>query len=238
MKIVSPFRPFAPEKSSHRLMEGFDWEYALRMLDYSARTATGVGIHVLTDRGFTTSLPTYRYRTESTRLMLWILEVTLLFLTSADFDEDTVFVSPDMLILRPLDVWFGDYDLGLLYRDQKPFSIRPILNGVQFFRPRHKERLVEFYGYVLRLARTMPEKYIHWGADTKPFVWLLEPCQLGPVQRWGITTEFLPAGRILRFLGKNWEYKDVSKRPFVMDFKSIRKSLMERYFIALFGDVL
>lgn len=216
MKVVSPYRPFAPESPAHLRLGPFDWIGALEMLRVSVRRTCACETFAITDVDTALSVPNYQYVTTERRLMLWILDVSLRYLQSDDFDQDTVLVSPDTLIRGDLGRWFTGSDLGVLTRQTPKFVHKPILNGVQWWAHHGKARLIAFYTDALDLAKTLPEALLRWGADTEPFVRLLEPIQFGAVYRKDLRVQFIDSSRL---------------RPqVIVDFKGQRKREMAAYF--------
>ncbi len=217
MKVVSPYRPFVPESPAHLRLGPFDWIHALDMLSASVRRSCACETFAITDVDTDLAVPSYQYVTTERRLMLWILDVSLQYLQSDDFDQDTVLVSPDTLVLGPLQRWFvGSADLGVLARHKLKFVNKPILNGAQWWAVKGKAHLIAFYEQALALARTLPENLLRWGADTEPFVQLLSPLQHGSAYRAGLVVQFIDATTV---------------RPHViLDFKGQRKHEMASYF--------
>ncbi|HEX8030280.1 MAG TPA: hypothetical protein VF491_17520 [Vicinamibacterales bacterium] len=184
-----------------------------------------------------TALPgqSFQYETAHRRLMLWILEVSLRYLESADFDQDTVMVSPDILVLGDLRPFFTA-DLGVIVRSADKFiaSERPLLNSVQWWRVGAKDRLADFYRQALEIAETLPEDVIRWGADTEPLLRLLSPLQVGQFERVGLTVSAMDqrevmgtfSRRILRHMQAGQPYQG---QP-LLDFKYLRKRHMREFF--------
>jgi len=240
MKIVSPYRPFPPESSAHRKLGPFDWIGALQMLATSARASSQCDTYALTDVDTTLPVPAYQYRTTHRRLMLWILEVCLRYLESDDFDEDTVMVCPDILVLGDLRPFF-QADLGVIVRLDAKYveAERPLLNSVQWWRVEAKDRLVAFYQRALAIAEGLVPALIEWGADTVPLVELLSPLEHGVSQRAGLSVfavdqrEAMAAfsSSLLRRLGGP---RSVVVPMPLLDFKYGRKLYMRAYFEAAF----
>lgn len=176
MKIVTPFRPFAPESIEHQRLGPFDWHDAIAMLRASAARFCQCETFVITDVDHEPPGPAHYYDTTERRLMLWILDVSLRYLESEQFDQDTVMVSPDILVLGDLRPYFVA-DLGLVVRTGEKFkdTNRTILNGAQWWRHASKKRLVHFFHRALAIARDLPEARIVWGADTDPLIQLTAP---------------------------------------------------------------
>ncbi len=211
MKVVTPYRPFTPESGAHLKLGPFDWPAAVRMLRSSVRAKCRCETHLLTGLDCRPIGATHAYRTDETRLMLWLLDVCLSYLRSDDFDDDTIMLSPDTLVTTNLSGWFVA-DLGLIVRD-----------GVQVWRRSAKEALVRFYARALELARLEPPSSIRWGADTAPLVALLDPLRCGPSHRCGLSVHGFPAALMFR----PWrpELPNRAMAP-VVDFKGVRKHHM------------
>ncbi len=240
MKVVSPFRPFAPESAAHRKLGPFDWIGALRMLAASVQQSNQCETFALTDVDTDLPVPAYRYVTTERRLMLWILEVTCCYLESADFDQDTALLSPDILALGSIRA-FVTADLGLVVRPGEKYVHKPLLNGVQLFAHAAKARLGPFYRHVLAYAKTLPEPLLRWGADTLPLVDLLAPLEVGIRARAGLTVCGIDRARIFGSLSPH-DGARVARglrpsRPTapLLDFKGLRKWSMRQYFAATIG---
>lgn len=229
MKVVSPFRPFAPESGAHLALGPFDWVGALKMLRASVRSACGCETYAITDVDTDLPGPTYRYLTHERRLMLWLLEVTLCYLRSDDFNEDTILISPDALVLRDLRGWF-QADLGVMVRTGEKYIGKPLLNGVQCWRVAAKDRLVSFYGQALDRGRQSVPDLIRWGADTSSLVELLAPLRAGRFTRAGLSVYGFEASRVFRPVSRGVITS-------IVDFKGRRKLLMRDYFRATFETV-
>ncbi len=197
MKVVSPYKPFAPESEPHLKLGPFDWGAALSMMGASVSRACGCQTFALTDETATLPIEAYRYRTTEPRLMLWILEVSLAYLSSPQFDEDTVLVSPDVLVLGDLRTYFAA-DLTVLIRTDPKFAARPIMNGMQWWRHDARERLIAFYRQALAVARVLSDEMITWGADSDALRVLLEPTSLGIHARSGCDVSMVECESVLR----------------------------------------
>ena len=232
MRVVSPYRHITPYTSCHIELarHGFDWIEALRMLAHSAKVRAGAETFAITDQDL--PVPQLRYKTTETHLMLWILEVSLAYLESDDFDQNTVFISPDALVFGPLDL-FGQWDLGVLYRGEK-YVKRPLLNGFQWWPLASKARLVAFYKECLSLARSLSNEQKRWGGDTVPLVQLLSPIALGVHQRGGLVLGVLPAELHVSItesrLRKTLQRLPGSIEAAVLDFKYRHKRHMKEVF--------
>lgn len=242
IRIVAPFRPFAPESQLHRELDGFDWSAAIRMLAHSAQLACHCPVSVLTDVDTDVPIQAYKYATRQRRLMLWTLDVAACYLESDDFDRDTVMVDVDQLIYRDLAPWFTrDVDLVVLIRPTEKHQAaslgQPLLNGVQWWAVRGRERLAAFYRSALARAQTLPDETIQWGADTEAVRLLLEPLEVGIHDRAGLRVRMLNADDVLEALTEQqiaWLRQDRMPWPrrAVLDFRWKRKPYMRAVYDA------
>lgn len=240
MKIVSPYRPFQADNAAHLRLGLFDWNDALRMLSASAAQACDVPVVMITDVDTVMTpppVPSYRYITHQRRLMPWILEVALCYLQSDDFDQDTVMLSPDVLVYGDLRPWFTA-DLGVVVRLAPKYAKRPLLNCAQWWSYAAKPQLVAFYQAALARALTLSEPDITWGADTIPLVELLAPLQAGESRRAGLRVRAIELGEVMAELTAFDEGRldrgEHVPRPILplVDFKYLRKVRMRAYFNA------
>jgi hypothetical protein len=230
MKVVSPYRPFVPESGAHQALGPFDWVGALEMLRTSVRKACRCETYALTDVDTYLSGSVHSYATVERRLMLWLLEVTLCYLKSDDFDDDTILISPDALVLEDLSGWFRA-DLGLMVRTGTKYVDKPLLNGVQCWRLEAKDRLVAFYARVLQVARQSDPRLIRWGADTEPIVELLAPLLAGRFDRGDLSVFGFRAGDVFRSVPPTPPRHGQAVRTApILDFKGLRKRFMADYF--------
>jgi len=240
MKVVSAYKPFIAESAAHRALGPFDWVAALQMLRASVTHSCGCQTFALTDLGTALPVPTHHYATRERRLMLWILEVCLCYLRSDDFDDDTVMISPDLLVFADLGRWFRA-DLGVVVRPLDKYVKRPLLNQVQFWRHAAQVPLAAFYREALAIARTLPAELIEWGADTTPLVRLLSPLVVGPMSRAGLSVYGIDRRDVLAPLSTGDIARlDAGRAPArppcpIVDFKYLRKKRMAQYFAATFG---
>lgn len=231
MKIASPYRPFVPESNAHRRLGAFDWVGALQMLRVSVRDACHCETFAITDIDTDLPVPSYHYVTSRRRLMLWILEVCLCYLESSDFDQDTVMLSPDLLVYQDLSPWFRpDVDLVLLARlGEKYRERRPLLNEAQWWSHRAKDRLVSFYREALAISDSLPENVVRWGADTAPLRTLVSPLTYDVESRAGLSVQLVDAFSVL---GNRRVPKPTGA---IIDFKYLSKHHMRTYFERTFG---
>ena len=239
LRAVAPFKPFPPESDLHRAVaDQFDWIEALRMLGASvAQSAPFCSFQALTDLTTQLPVPVLRYDLHETRLMLWLLEACVAYLRSDAFDRDTVMLDVDQLVVKPLAPHFPNADLGVLVRQTKRPQDMALLNGVQFWRVRAKDRLAGFYQQVLDTARAMSDDVIRWGADGNALVECLKPLGNGADfgMRHGLKVAFIKAPTVL----EEWSTMHMAElengkllgpsRP-VYDFRYKRKVWMPRVF--------
>lgn len=238
MKIVSPYRPFPPESAAHLALGPFDWPGALQMLEASARRFCGCHVVAITDIATTLPIPAHKYPTWQPRLMLWMLEVSLRYLESPDFDQDTVMVCPDILVLGDLRPYFRA-DLGVIVRlgDKHQASGRTLLNSVQWWRVEAKTQLVAFYREALRIGEGLSDDVIRWGADTVPLVKLLSPIEEGLTERAGLSVSGVDHVEVMTAFSSALMRKMRFGHPFIpetplLDFKYLRKNSMREFFDA------
>ena len=244
IRIVAPFRPFPLEADHHREQADFDWMDAIHMMSTSAARACRCPVHVLTDVDTDLPFDCLKYETIERRLMLWNLEICAQYLASDDFDRDTIMLDSDQIVLHDLAPRFPEgVDAGILIRPAaKHITGQPILNGVQFWAMRGRERLVAFFRQALVIAKALPEKQIQWGADTDALRVLLEPLSLGIHQRAGLTVALLESRTVIETFSSVHEKWLAAGTPFavptkpVLDFRNLRKPFMRPVYDAIFQD--
>jgi hypothetical protein len=242
VRIVSPFRPFPPESDAHRALGPFDWIRALRMLRHSAAANSACETLAITDVDTDLPVPAFQYATTERRLMLWILEVCLRYLESDDFDQDTVMVCPDILVMGDLRRYFVA-ELGVVVRLDPKYveAERPLLNSVQWWRARAKDRLVDLYRRALLLARMLDEETLTWGADTVPLVQLLSPLGDMVCERAGLTVRMFNQRQVMAAFNSTLHRQMESGvlKPTeipLLDFRYGRKAWMAQFFSVAFGQ--
>ena len=236
MKVISPFHKIVPYKEHHvELVGRFDWLDALRMLRKSAQMRSSCDTFVITDDA-DFPLPHYRYRTEETYLMLWVLEVCLRYMESEDFDQDTVFVSPDSLVMGNLDI-FGGFDIAVSARPSK-LSNR-LMNGLQWWPLASRDKLLAMQRRALDIARGLPENDKLWGADTIPLLELLGPIEEGLHQNGELVVRVFPHPTLQTVNAVTMRKLEAGRRinphnSLVHDFKYWNKVYMVPYFQKVF----
>ncbi len=241
MIVVSPYRPFVPESVAHLRLGPFDWIEALQCSQASAREGGGAtATFAITDVDTDLPVPTLHYVTRHRRLMLWILEVALRYLESDDFREDTLLLSPDVLMFKPIQPWFRA-DLGVVVRLRPKYVDRPVLNSVQLWQVAAKTRLVAFYQRALAHAEALPEDRLRWGGDTDPFIAFLSPLTSGVVRRAGVSVHCMEELGIMGWPTRGdvvrLDHGLPPSRPTLpfIDFKYLRKHDLARYYRATRG---
>ncbi len=241
MRVVSAYRKQEPESGNHVRMAEFDWVAALGMLRASVTRSCGCETWALSDLDTDVGPGrVLRYPSTEPRLMLWILEVSLNYLRSEDFDQDTVFVSPDNLVIRDLRPRFAG-DLTLLVRSGEKYIARPILNAVQWWPVASKEKLCTFYARALAEARTLPDPVLRWGADSECLRRLVSPIVTGLQYRAGLQVNLVEAGTALWSISSTGaRHAQANGKPLrfpdgveVVDFKGSRKLFMPAYCTAM-----
>lgn len=234
MKIVSAYKPFEAVVPSQ---EGFDWLAALKMLAHSAKVYSHCETYAITDQAL--PVPHYRFETKETQLMLWILEVSIAYIESEHFDQDTVFLSPDSLVRCNLLDGFDGSHLGVMVRPADKYKERPLLNSLQFWPVAAKHKLAAFFRRCLKIARELPEDEKRWGGDTTPLVMLLSPIEADMTARAGMVVRQWPYKDWLHTIGSGDmnaldSGEPVRNRRAVIDFKASKKRYMARYYRSMF----
>lgn len=93
----------------------------------------------------------------------WILYARQLYLKSDLFNCNSVFIDPDVLLVRPIEeVFEQDFDIAVTVRDVKS---SPVNTGVVFVKPNNKEALIEFFERMRQHARGYPFNKQRWFSD-------------------------------------------------------------------------
>lgn len=243
IRIILPYRPFAPESELHHELADFDWIAAIRMLSHTAKLACRCPVDVITDVDTDLPVPCLKFETRHRRLMLWNLEVCLRYIESPAFDRDTVIMDSDQLVYQDLAPFFNarGVDFTVLIRPNKakhePRDAFPILNGVMFLQKRGRKALKRFFTEALAVAETLPDERIVWGADTDALRLLLEPLDVGVSYRDGLWVQMLTSGQVLEaFSTRHDEGLTSGEVPWptkpVMDFRWTRKRRMADFYKA------
>lgn len=183
VRVVAAYRKFPPAIALHRTFGHDFWIDAIGMLAASVARAGGREFRVLTDAEQYLPFDVLRCPTTETRHMLWAIEVCAHYLESDAFDQDTVALDCDVLVFADLaPLCAGTFDLGVVAR-RTPKGGQQILNGLQVWPLRARDRLAEFYWRALDVARGLSEDDLGWGADTEALCRLLAPVAPGRTQR-------------------------------------------------------
>lgn len=240
MRVVTAYRPFPAESREHQELGPFDWVGAIEMLRVSVQQSCDCETVAITDLDTVLPGPTFHYRTHERRLMLWILDVSLRYLQGAEFDRDTVFCSPDQLVFQDLSRWFAG-ECGFVIRPMH--KERPILNALQWWPLKGREKLIVLYEQALQRAHQLPEAIKTWGADSVPFERLLKPLRVGMAEKKsGILANLIDSRQVMVPLTSDVidaleKGQQIHPRGAVVDFRYTRKKFMRAYFDATIGAV-
>lgn len=241
LRVVSPYRPFEPESQAHQMLGPFDWVGALQMLAVSVERSNGCETRAITDVDTSLPVPAFQYHTTERRLMLWILDVALQYLKSADFDRDTIMLSPDLLVFGDLRPWMTGYFVVLM---RTGYPDHPILNAVQFWPVARKKSLIAFYEQALAIGRTLSEGHLRWGGDTEPLRQMLEPIVPGLVLRDGkAIARLVEADEIMQAFTTTQATAltrgdAVLPVRAILDFRYLRKRSQRKYFDLTIGKAV
>ena len=237
MKIVAPYRPMVSYTSLHIecARHGFDWIESLKMLRASGLARAGIETYAISDVEL--PVPHYRYPSKEQSLMIWMLEVSLSYLESEDFDQDTVLLGADSIVLKPFDM-FGGFDIAITSRLPKFFA-NPLMNGWQLWPIASKVGLIRLFRMALDIAHGLPDEEKAWGADTKPLIMLLGPIKPGDFIRSGMRVRIFPPPMLMTLtislMNKMRVGKKVAAGATTVDFKALAKLHMREYYEREFG---
>ncbi len=167
-------------------------------------------------------------------LMNWILRAQEIFINSELFDENSVFFSPDALIIKDLyKIFDEDFDIGVTERFN--FPEYPINNGVIFLKFAGKEKLSKMWKEMRIRCYHYPKNIQEWYGDQKALSDVLVIYDDVP---FGVKTK--------RFLcdthNMSPSYKDTLEsaidklsNAFIIHFKGARKGMMESFSRLLFN---
>jgi hypothetical protein len=241
LRLVAPFKSIVPYKEHHiELPEGW-WFDAITMLRDTGLHRAHANTYVITDEE--TELPflhVLRYATRERCLMTWIVEVSLLYLESEAFDQDTVFISPDSLVRKNIDWFDGTFDIAVTARPMKEkYQRRPLKNGLQWWPLASKERLIALYREALSIARSLSDEEQRWGGDTTPFLQLLGPIVPGLHEVGTLRVMVFPHPTLMEItnvvMRKLREGHCPDAGAAVADFKYRSKANMADYYRRTFG---
>lgn len=103
---------------------------------------------------------------ENMPLMLWILETQKAYLESDAFNCNSVFFSPDALIIKPIHDKFTGFDLGVTLNEQQPNEYA-LNNGVIFIAPKNKDKLIKLWEDAIKICKNYRAELQEWGGDQK-----------------------------------------------------------------------
>lgn len=112
-------------------------------------------------------------------LMIWILKAQLEYLRSPDFNCDSIFFSPDALIIKPIHDKFTGFDLAVTLKEQQK-GIFALNNGVVFISPKNKTLLVSLWKHAIKICNDYRDELKEWGGDQKALQDVLEQCNYEP----------------------------------------------------------
>jgi hypothetical protein len=197
----------------------FDWRQAIHWLEKSS-SRQGYKVQTVTDEK--TDLPAWLRVGDAKRdgLMRWILQAQAKAIREAK--EPSVMVSPDSLVMGPLNDLFGGWDVVLLTRS-KP---KPIVNSVIAFNP--SERLANLWDRLATYAERLDKSSLEWGADIDALVsyMAIQPLENGVRMVDDVRVRFMPMHTI--FTSVERMTLSPPKTP-IWDFKGSRKRLMAKY---------
>lgn len=158
-------------------------------------------------------------------LMDWILRAQWSYISSNLFDCNSVFFSPDALIVKPLEpVFEKDFDLAVTVREHEKY---PVNNGVIYIKPECKHAMAMFWTDVRIRCDNYEENIRRWGGDQLALHEELaahgdEPRGMKalrlPCDTYNASTEQMKPADIIRL-----------RDAYVVHFKGARKSAMLGY---------
>lgn len=197
---------------------GFDWRQAIAWLGKSA-ALQGYKTKIVTDTQTDIQAWLRVGNARESGLMRWILDAQAE--TIRKTDSPSVMVSPDSLVMGPLDVLFGGWDVVLLTRN-KP---KPIVNSVIAFQP--SDRLARLWQRVSDHAKSLDARSLEWGADIDALVsyMSIQPTENGVRMIDDVLVRFMPMASVFTSVSRT------GARPSapIWDFKGSRKSLMAQH---------
>lgn len=197
----------------------FDWRQALRWLETSA-ARQGYPTRLVTDEK--TALDAWLRVGDAKRdgLMRWILQAQAKAMREAT--EPGVIVSPDSLVMGPLEELFGGWDVVLLTR-RKP---KPIVNSVIAFQP--SARLANLWDRLAKEADGLNRDSLEWGADIDALVkyMAIQPLENGVRMVDDVRVRFMPMHTVFTSVERLSVTPPTTP---IWDFKGSRKRLMAKY---------
>ena len=168
-------------------------------------------------------------------LMNWILKAQEAFINSSVFTENSVFFSPDALILQDLHkVFEGSFDLGVTERFN--FPEYPINNGVIFLKVEAKEKLKSMWAEMRVRCYHYPVQIQEWYGDQKALSDILVIYDDAP---FGVKTQrFLCETHNMSPSYKGSLESEIEKiaNAFIIHFKGARKGMLESFYRLLYEN--
>jgi hypothetical protein len=171
----------------------------------------------------------------SSPLMVWILEAQLEYLKSPEFDCDSVFFSPDALIIKPIHDKFTGFDLAVTLKEQQK-GIFALNNGVIFVSPKNKYWLIALWEHALWRCNNYRDELKEWGGDQKALQDTLEICDYKPeyleVKRFDCADFNAPVSKYDPIIDRN-----ILAQAHIVHFKGPRKLKMTQIWNEIKGKI-
>jgi hypothetical protein len=107
-------------------------------------------------------------------LAIWILYARQSYIESPLFDCNSVFIDPDVLLVRSIDdVFDRDFDIAFTEREVKGDEIN---TGVVFIKPDNKDALIGLFEELRKKCRSYPYNKQTWFGDQKSVNDILNEC--------------------------------------------------------------
>jgi hypothetical protein len=167
-------------------------------------------------------------KAEEALLANWILYARQLYIESPLFDCDSVFIDPDVLVVRPIDDVFDmDFDIAFTERDVKGDEIN---TGVVFVKPHKKDQLIGFFNELRKKSRNYPYNKQTWFGDQKAVNDVLRETgdKYGDLKIIRIPCDIWNASPCIEKTPEKLERnRKMAAEARIMHFKGYRKSLMD-----------
>lgn len=222
MNVITLYAECELPEVSRIKQRGFDWRKAIEWLEKSA-SKQGYKTHVVTDTKTNIDASVRVGDARKSGLMKWILEAQTEAIRQAS--GPSVMVSPDSLVMGPLDTLFGGWDVVLLTR-RKP---KPIVNSVIAFQP--SDRLARLWQRMAAHSKCLDAKSLEWGADIDALVSYMNISQSENCTRMidDVRVRFMPMEPVFTSVSRSGARANTP----IWDFKGSRKSLMAQHARAL-----
>lgn len=168
-------------------------------------------------------------------LMLWILEAQKAYLESDAFDCNSIFFSPDALIIKPIHDKFTGFDLGVTLNEQQK-DIVALNNGVIFISPKNKDKLIKLWEDAIEIYRNYRPELQEWGGDQKALHDALKAADWKP---YDLEVAKLPCADFNAPVSKSDPILDrnIIAQAHIIHFKGPRKSKMAQMWKELKGKI-